>query len=84
MSTITMKKLHTEGRLSIGDTITHSERGDCTLIRVREDGSLVVKCPAGKYWNWAVNWGPGRSITGPGVAAHRVDGGDFSPRQVPA
>ena len=42
MSTVTLKKLLKEGVLSIGDTITHSNKGDYILQRVCADGSIIV------------------------------------------
>lgn len=39
---ITLKKLHEEGKLSIGDTLYHSELGDFKLLGVQPDGSLYV------------------------------------------
>lgn len=60
--TITLKKLHTEGRLSIGDTLHHSEKGDCELIAVRDDKTLTVKSQDGKYWNWPIDFGADAKI----------------------
>lgn len=57
MTTITLKKLHTEGRLSISDTLHHSENGDHELIRVRADGSIIVKDQCGRYFNWTIDFG---------------------------
>lgn len=57
MPMITLKKLHTEGRISIGDTLHHSELGDHELIRVRVDGSIIVKDQAGRYFNWTIDFG---------------------------
>lgn len=42
MATITLKKLMQEGRLTLGDTLTHSIKGDYVLQRVCADGSLIV------------------------------------------
>lgn len=42
MSTVTLKILHTEGRLTLGDTLTHSSKGDFVLQRVTADGQLIV------------------------------------------
>lgn len=55
MAHITLKTLHTEGRLSLGDTLTHCERGDFELVHVYADGSLQVKNAAGEYAVWTLD-----------------------------
>lgn len=49
MTHITLKELHTEGKLSLGDTLTHSELGDYELVWVFSDGTLRLKNVIGEY-----------------------------------
>jgi hypothetical protein len=58
MAIMTLKKLYQEGRLSRGDTLTHSELGDYELIDVMADGQLVVKNAAGDTQVWKPDFGP--------------------------
>lgn len=69
MAIITLKKLHTEGRLSIGDTLHSSERGDCELVRVRDEKTIVVKDGAGNYFDWQIDFGADARIVPAGRAA---------------
>lgn len=62
MATITLKKLRTEGRLSLGDTLHHSETGDHVLVSVKDDKTLTVKDEAGRYFNWQIDFGPDARI----------------------
>ena len=62
MTVITLKKLHTEGRLSIGDTLHHSETGDHELVAVRDDKRIIVKDRAGQYFIWNLDFGPDARI----------------------
>jgi hypothetical protein len=43
MAIVTLKKLYSEGRLSLGDILEHSELGDFEVIRVYPDSTLLVK-----------------------------------------
>lgn len=52
MAKITLKSLYQEGRLSLGDTLTHEDKGDFELINVMADGQLVVKNQAGETLVW--------------------------------
>lgn len=62
MDTITLKKLHTEGRLSIGDTLHHSRLGDCRLFAVVGESKLrVIDCD-GTHHTLTVDFGPGARI----------------------
>ena len=82
MSTVTLKKLHTEGRLSIGDTLNHDTIGDCELIRVTAGGALVVKAHDGALHLWELNLPAGcRVVPARGTNTPTVDvtGGDFVP-----
>jgi len=82
MSTVTLKTLHTEGRLSIGDTLNHDAIGDCELIRVTAGGALIVKDQTGAVHSWEFELPagcrivPARGTNTPSVA---VTGGDFVP-----
>lgn len=82
MSTVTLKTLHTEGRLSIGDTLNHDALGDCELIRVTAGGALIVKDQTGAVHSWALDLPagcrvvPARGTHTPTVA---VTGGEFTP-----
>ena len=42
MSTVTLKKLMEEGKLTLGDTLTHSSKGDYILQRVCANGTIIV------------------------------------------
>lgn len=55
---ITLKKLHTEGRLSIGDILNHSERGDHELVSVLDNHRICVKDLQGRYYHWEIDFGP--------------------------
>jgi hypothetical protein len=55
--TLTLKKLHTEGRLSLGDTITHSDHGDCELVCVVDRNTVLLKTSAGEYVRCVVDFG---------------------------
>ena len=82
MSTVTLKKLHTEGRLSIGDTLNHDTIGDCELIRVTAHGALVVKAHDGALHLWELNLPTGCRVVparGTNTPAITVDGGTFVP-----
>lgn len=62
MTIITLKKLHTEGRLSIGDTLHHSENGDHELASVLDEKRLTVKDKHGRYFTWTIDFGPDARI----------------------
>lgn len=62
MAIMTLKKLYQEGRLSIGDTLNHSEKGDYELINVLEDGQLVVKNEQGDTQVWKPDFGPDTKV----------------------
>ena len=62
MILITLKKLQTEGVLSIGDTLNNSETGDHGLINVLVDGRVRVKDCAGDYHIWDIDFGPGARL----------------------
>lgn len=59
---ITLKKLNTEGRLSIGDILHHNENGDHELVFVRDDKRITVKDTSGKYFTWTIDFGPDTRI----------------------
>ena len=82
MSTVTLKKLHTEGRLSIGDTLNHDTIGDCELVRVTAGGALIVKDKAGALHSWELDLPAGCRVVparGTNTPAITVDGGTFVP-----
>lgn len=58
MATMTLKKLFQEGRLSLGDTLMHSELGDYELINVMQNGQLIVRNLEGDTQVWKPNFGP--------------------------
>jgi hypothetical protein len=58
MTTITLKKLQTEGRLSLGDTLHHSETGDHEFIGATEDGKLIVLDGKKTRHFWSIDFGP--------------------------
>lgn len=59
---LTLKKLHTQGRLSIGDTLHFSDHGDCELVAVLSDGRLQCKTSDGRYINAKIDFGPDTRI----------------------
>ena len=62
MPTITLKKLHTEGRLTLGDTLHHSETGDHELVGIVDAQTVRVKDAQGNYHRWQIDFGPDARI----------------------
>lgn len=62
MTTITLTQLHTEGRLSLGDTLTHEHNGPHTLVNVMSNGDLLVKDHQGELHRWTLELPPGARI----------------------
>lgn len=62
MATVTLTKLHTEGRLSRGDTLTSSEHGPCEFLYAQDEKRIVVKDGQGAYHTWEIDFGPGCRI----------------------
>lgn len=55
MAKVTLKQLHTEGRLSLGDILSHDTLGDFELVNVTVDGQLVVKNQKGEGLVWKLD-----------------------------
>jgi hypothetical protein len=56
--TVTTTKLQYEGRLTNGDTITHSRLGPCTFRYVRSDGQLAVQDTNNRWLSLDVDFPP--------------------------
>lgn len=54
MAIVILKNLYEEGRLTRGDTLTHSEEGDHRFQYVDMDGALVVKNQKDELVRWFV------------------------------
>jgi hypothetical protein len=61
-SIITLIRLHTEGRLTIGDVFHHSEKGVHTLINVLDEKRITVKDDKDKYFIWEIDFGDDAQI----------------------
>ncbi|MNW17524.1 hypothetical protein D3C71_2167390 [compost metagenome] len=54
MVTITLKELYEEGRLTRGDILTHSEKGNHWFQYVDMDGALVVRNQEDQLIRWFI------------------------------
>ena len=62
MTTVTLKSLYEEGRLTRGDTLEHSEEGDHFLQYVDCQGNLVVADAEGKLHTWTLELPEGCTV----------------------
>ena len=57
MAIITLKKLHTEGRLTLGDILHNSETGDHEFIGATSDGRVIVLDKEKTRHIWTIDFG---------------------------
>lgn len=59
---ITLKKLQTEGRLTLGDVLHHSETGEHSFLGATADGRVIALDSDGVRHYWTIDFGPGARI----------------------
>ena len=65
---ITLKRLQQEGRLTLGDTLHHSEAGDHEFIGATSDGRCIVLDSAKIRHIWSIDFGPDCRVVPVGCA----------------
>lgn len=62
MAIVTLTRLACEGRLTLGDILSHSETGPHEFIGATDDGALIVVDSKGARHYWRIDFGPDARI----------------------